>query len=139
MFTYRTLNNYKKDLNTAISELGEVFNSIDDFTSNNFYSGITYSNYTKLEKTEVGYELEILAPGLNLSDFSVTVNVSDLENILEIISNVKNKWVSKIQKRIKLPSDANEHEITASIKNGILSINIPKKEKNDSDKIIKVV
>ena len=83
------------------------------------------------------FSIEVAAPGLDKKDFKVDLN----NNVLEISSEKEFKEESKDEKVMRrefryssfkrtftLPDTADTDKIKASYKDGILSINIPKKD-----------
>jgi HSP20 family protein len=83
------------------------------------------------------YSIEVAAPGFEKKDFKVDLN----NNVLEISSEKEIKEESKDEKVMRrefryssfkrtftLPDTADTDKIKASYKDGILSINIPKKD-----------
>ena len=118
------------------SELNKWFNSI----SYNIPPVVTGDSEWKprfeILDTEKSYRLRGELPGLSKKD--VNINVS--ENIITISGERKNSMISKDEKysdiyhgnfssKFNLPEDTNEDTIKASMKNGVLAIEIPRNEK----------
>jgi len=93
---------------------------LDDFT----HSTVTSTNVSEhfFTKTETGYSLELLLPGMNKENLKVDVD----ENILKISGEFKSKLNSyKIDKTYKLWDNVDVSKVTAEIKDGVLTINLP--------------
>ena len=101
---------------------------------------------------EDSYKLDVAAPGLTKEDFNVKV---DDDNNLVIAMEKSNKEekeeqgcylrrefsYSKFEQRIILPDNINHDGIHAEVKNGVLSIEIPKiseEEIQKNEKLIEV-
>jgi HSP20 family protein len=90
-----------------------------------------------IKETEKDYVLELLAPGMNKEDFSVNVN----DNLLTISAAKKEEAANEAEKLIRkefrvqsfkrsftLDKKINADAISAQYVNGVLILNLPKKE-----------
>lgn len=115
--------------------LDEIFNrSLGDFVGFDNTQTIPAVN---IKETDELFILEMAAPGFVKADFNVT-----LENDQLIISaerkteedKKESKWArkefhyEKFSRRFTLPETANLNQITASYENGVLVLDIAKKE-----------
>jgi HSP20 family protein len=120
--------------------------SIDEFFNDSFLpkffdwgSGIKTSGMpaVNVEETEKEYRIEVAAPGLEKNDLKIAVN----EGVLTISSEKKTENEEKDDRYIRrefgytsfcrsftLPEGTNSDSISASHKNGVLNISIPKEE-----------
>ena len=103
-------------------------------------------------ETEKAYELELAAPGMTKEDFNVSLDSEgDLVIKMEKKSDVEHKEkghflrrefsYSKYQQTMLLPDDARRDEISATVENGVLKVNIPKVEPAkpaDQHKVIEI-
>ncbi len=131
--------------------LPEIFN---DFFDNDWMvrTNATAPAINVLEN-EHSYELEVAAPGMNKNDFKVHIdengNLSiEMEKKVEDKEEKKNgRYLrrefsySKFQQTMVLPDDVERDKISAKVENGVLSVIIPKVEKNkveDSKRVIDI-
>lgn len=104
-------------------------------------------------ENEAGYEIELAAPGMTKEDFNVC-----LDDNGDLVINMEKKEenndgkkrghylrrefsYSKFQQTMILPDDAEKEEISASVVNGVLKVDIPKVRKQEvprSKKIIEI-
>lgn len=120
---------------TFSTVLDEIFNrSLGDFVGFDNAQTIPAVN---IKETDEHFILEMAAPGFVKSDFNVT-----LENEQLVISAEKKiedekketKWArkefhfEKFSRRFTLPETANLNQISAAYKNGVLVLDIAKKE-----------
>jgi len=100
---------------------------------------------------EKNYELELAAPGMTKEDFNVTLD-EEGDLVIKMEKKVENKEekkhghylrrefsYSKFQQTMLLPEDAEREKIEATVENGVLKVNIPKKEKIQPEKTIKTI
>jgi len=111
----------------------EVFTSYNEsrLFESNYSNKKSKANYT-LNKTDDSLSFMIEAMGLFKEDIEMTIN----ENYLIVKSvNNKNKLASVIDSKVHIGNNTIKEKITASLDNGILSIIIPIKQKNELYKI----
>lgn len=90
-----------------------------------------------VKETEKGYELEVVAPGFEKTDFKVNLD----QNLLTISAEKKDELKNESQKQIRreysyrsfkrsftLDEKIDATNIEASYINGVLTLNLPKKE-----------
>jgi len=99
-----------------------------------------------ISESEAGYKLELSAPGFKKADFKIAVEKRTLvvsgkhseerEGKEQKFSRKEFNYGS-FQRVFKLPEHANEEAIAATYENGILTLEVPKKEpaKNESREI----
>lgn len=114
--------------------LPEVFNDFFD-TEHMARTNATAPAINVLEK-EDKYIVELAAPGLKKEDFDVNINQDgDLTIKMEKHLEEENKKAhylrrefaySKYEQTLILPDDVNKQEISASVADGVLTINLPK-------------
>jgi HSP20 family protein len=120
------------------SFLDEFFNhSIGEFLANDLQANLPAVNVTE---TDESYQLELAAPGFNKQDFSLNIENGHLtvnakkEEKTEENDNGKNRYVRRefryesFSRSFKLPNTVNQDAISAVYENGILNIQLPKKE-----------
>ena len=118
--------------NLANRVFDDFFNNIPART--NFGGTLPAVN---VKETEDNYHVELAVPGLKKEDFKVEIN----EGILTIAAERKTENEEKKEgytrrefsytnftRRFTLPETADENNISASYTDGILAINLPKKE-----------
>lgn len=104
-------------------------------------------------ENEAGYEIELAAPGMTKDDFKVCLDdngdlVINMEKKEENTEGKKHCHYlrrefsySKFQQTMILPDDVEKEEISASVVNGVLKVEIPKIRKPEvpqSKKIIEI-
>ena len=117
------------------------FNFLDDSLLED-YRKTSIMNTDIIEK-ENGYELQIDLPGVKKEDIKIEMN-KNLINISVSISKSsdeenkkyirKERFTGEIKRSFNIGEDIDEDKINASFENGILYLNLPKKEENDSNK-----
>ena len=117
------------------------FNFLDDSLLED-YRKTSIMNSDIIEK-ENGYELQIDLPGVIKEDIKIEMN-KNLINISVSISKSsdeenkkyirKERFTGEIKRSFNIGEDIDEDNINASFENGILYLNLPKKEENDSNK-----
>lgn len=102
-------------------------------------------------ENENDYKIEVAAPGMTKEDFHVQLNddnqlVISMEKKNENTDNDK-KYLrrefsySKFQQALVLPEDVEKEQISASVNDGVLTINLPKKqqeERKQENRIIEI-
>ena len=117
------------------------FNFLDDSLLED-YRKTSIMNTDIIEK-ESGYELQIDLPGVKKEDIKIEMN-KNLINISVSISKSsdeenkkyirKERFTVEIKRSFNIGEDIDEDNINDSFENGILYLNLPKKEENDSNK-----
>ncbi len=115
--------------------IDDLFNqSMSDVFGTHF---TTTQSSVNIWETEDDYRFDFAAPGLNKKDFSIQIHKSVLnvsvdldKEPVESTESLKRKEFSylKFDRSFQLPELADEDKISASYKNGILSIKVGKKD-----------
>ena len=102
-------------------------------------------------ESEKGFQVEVAAPGMTKEDFDVKI---DDDNHLVISVDKKTETeardddtcylrrefsYSNFQRRMILPDTIDKENISAKAENGILTIDIPKREEKDIPKIDRTI
>lgn len=116
----------------------EFFNrGLGEFVGNDFQYSVPAVNVTE---TDNSLKLELAAPGFDKKHFSLNVENGHLvvsanrEEKTEESGNEKNRFLRRefryesFKRSFKLPNTVNQDAITAVYENGILNIELPKKE-----------
>lgn len=127
--------------------LPSIFN---DFFDNDwmFKTNITAPAVNVIEN-ETDYKIEVAAPGMTKEDFNI--HLAD-DNQLVITMEKKNeskndnsKYLrrefsySKFQQALVLPEDVEKDHISASVNDGVLTIDLPKKTQEEKAKECKTI
>lgn len=127
--------------------LPSIFN---DFFDNDWTLKVnTTSPAVNVIESDKEYKVEVAAPGMSKDDFNVHLTT---DNELVITMEKKNeennddkKYLrrefsyTKFQQTLVLPDDVEKDHINASVNNGILTIDLPKRELKDEVKGNKVI
>ena len=95
-------------------------------------------------ENETDYKVEVAAPGMTKEDFCVHIADEDqlvisMEKKNETKDN-NNKYLrrefsySKFQQTLILPDDVEKEHISAAVNDGVLTIDLPKKQKTQDEK-----
>lgn len=127
--------NYKKAYGMVPKTFGGL---VEDM--NRFFYDDNWSNTTapvNIKETENAYELHVVAPGLSKEDFKISVDDNTLRVSYEKKEENKeqtDKWLRSeyhyrsFKRSFTLSDKVNAEGITAKYNDGILNINVPKKE-----------
>ena len=121
----------------------------NDFFNDNWIPA-RKSNYTtpsiNVSEDDKEYKVEVAAPGMTKEDFKVHLTADGYMMIsMEKKSETKDEnekkhylrkefSYSKFEQRFTLPEDVEKQNITAGMKDGVLSIDIPKKTEDEKAK-----
>ncbi|NJM79783.1 MAG: Hsp20/alpha crystallin family protein [Flavobacterium sp.] len=117
---------------------------MEEFFKPDFMGGVQgFSNSTipavNIKETETEFKIELASPGLKREDFKIEID----ENVLSILSERKNESEGKsdngkytrkefsfssFKRSFTLPDTINEDEIKADYQDGVLHLNLPKRE-----------
>ena len=127
------------------------FLSNDDFFNNDFFEENSLMPAMNVKEHEKDFEIEFAAPGFSKKDFEVTIN----ENVLNVYGKKKKETEEKqedytrkefsynsFKRSLQLPKSVDaEQNIKATYKDGILKLNLQKKEeaKATPKKVIEVL
>ena len=115
-------------------------NDLFDWTNRNFSSTNTTLPAINIKEDENGFEVEMSAPGLDKKDFEIELD----NNVLTISSEKKVEDETKegqrftrrefsyqsFRRSFNLPDTVDNDKIEAKYENGILKLNIPKREES---------
>lgn len=112
----------------------------DEFMSPDFFGGLTLDNDTtkmpsvNIKETDTGYVVDLAAPGLKKEDFKIELDNDVLTISSEVSTTKEDKFTRKefsyasFNRSFTLPENVDVTAINAAYTNGVLSIEIPKKE-----------
>ena len=102
-------------------------------------------------ETDNAYKLEVAAPGMTKEDFSVRIE-NDNELIISLEKKQEQKEEDKQGRYLRrefsftqfrrvmiLPDNIDKEKIEAKVENGVLNVNIPKKEHIEEEKATKKI
>lgn len=127
--------NYRK----AYGMMPHTFGGLVKDMNKMFYDD-NWSNVTapvNIKETETAYEVQVVAPGLNKEDFKITVDDNNLKISFEQKEENKetsDKWIRNeyrfrsFKRSFTLSDKVNAEGISARYTDGILYLNVPKKE-----------
>ena len=127
------------------------FLSSDDFFNHDFLEEDSLMPAMNVKEHNQDFEIEFAAPGFSKKDFEVTIN----DNTLKVCGEKKKETEEKdegytlkefrynsFKRTLKLPKSVNtDQDVKATYKNGILKLNLQKKEeaKEQPKKVIEVL
>lgn len=137
-----------RQIMNELSLLNSLFNDIMD-NSNSYGVYSTYANpKVDVKENENSYILEMELPGKTEKDVDIELNHGNLtisskdEEVKDEKKDSKNekyilkeRKISKFERRFALPKDVDSEKISANFKNGILTVNMLKKPETSSKKI----
>jgi HSP20 family molecular chaperone IbpA len=112
------------------SQLDEMF----EYMMTQRENQITHLKEYRVHPEENQWKIEVPLPGSNKEDVAITLKDSDK---LSIIADSESTWAVKKELNFKLPSTCDTDSINAEMKNGLLTVIIPKK-KSLQDKVVKI-
>ena len=126
-----------------------IFN---DFFGNEWMEKVNHSTPAlNILESEKGFQVEVAAPGMTKDDFSLKI---DDDNHLVISVDKKTETeeqddetcylrrefsYSHFQRRMILPDTIDKDKISAKAENGILTIDIPKREVKEEQKVDRLI
>ena len=117
------LNNYRN--RRAPSVLNDALTFADELIDTMWGS---YHTQLNVNEDDENYSFEVDLPGFTKNDIKVDLKQNNLILTAKNESRERNKTVT-------LPQDIDGDKISASLKNGVLNITIPKKVKGDCKRI----
>ena len=117
--------NYFEDLDLLFDNL--LIDSSNLLKSKNYH-------YAENEKEII---IEMAIPGVNKNDIKLVFSEGNLK-IKYNSKKSKTKWTNSFDETIEIISDVDENKIHAKFENGVIYINIPKKNKVINEKIIDI-
>ena len=95
----------------------------------------SFSPATNVSETDEGYQIQLSVPGFEKSDFNISLDngilliKADVEQTHQDENALKTEFVRQsFRKKFQLPDEADENKVEAKYVNGILSLDIQKKE-----------
>jgi len=119
-----------------LSLINSIFNDVLGNPQSTVYTAVS-SPKVDVKEEENSYVLEMELPGRSENDVSIELDHDNLtisSKLEEQNDEKKSKYILRerhlrsFERRFTLPADVNSEEINASFKNGILTINMGKKE-----------
>ena len=131
------------------SWLPDIFN---DFFDNSWMERVNYTAPAiNVIENDKEYDVELAAPGLTKDDFNVHVDEDNnlVVNMEKKAENHEKKHngrylrrefsYEKFQQMLMLPEDADADKIEAKVEHGVLSVIIPRKTKEETQKAVKQI
>tara|TARA_B100000902_G_C27208945_1_gene863249 strand:- start:399 stop:770 length:372 start_codon:yes stop_codon:yes gene_type:complete len=120
-------------------ELIKNNNHVDVFDNlfNSLMSNSYKSNDSYFSTDDKFYRIDIALPGASKKDIQLTIS-NNYINLNYDSKNNNNIWNNSFERKIKLPNDILENNITAELKDGILSIIIARDIELTKSKFIKI-
>jgi len=115
----------KYDRSYAPSVFNDPLTFVDEILDNFWGS---YHTTLDLVHDDNNYIFEVELPGFSKGDIDITIK--DKHLVLKALNDKR-----KREKAIRLPEDIDGEKIAANLKNGMLTITIPKKVKGDGKRI----
>lgn len=95
----------------------------------------SFSPATNVSETSEGYQIQLSVPGFEKSDFNISLDngvlliKADVEQTHQDENALRTEFVRQsFTKKFQLPEEADENKVEAKYVNGILSLDIQKKE-----------
>jgi len=125
--------------NNSMPVVPTFFDSLfgKEFFDYNFNNSVASLPAANIKETKDAFSLQLAAPGMKKSDFKVEVNnnVLTISSEKESTSDEQNEGYSRKEfsyhtftRSFNLPQTVNKDLITASYNDGLLVLNIPKRE-----------
>jgi HSP20 family protein len=131
----------------AFSLMEDFLNDLPKSFKDDFAGNATPFVPVNIMETKNAFQLEVVAPGLDKNDFNVSVE----KNILTVSGEKKNEVKDENDKQVRkeyhfrsfkrsftLDETINAEKIEATYTNGVLTLNLPKKEEVKTSKAIAV-
>lgn len=95
----------------------------------------SFSPATNVSETNEGYQIQLSVPGFEKSDFNISLDngvlliKADVEQTHQDENALRTEFVRQsFRKKFQLPEEADENKVEAKYVNGILCLDIQKKE-----------
>lgn len=118
-------------------------NLLEGFLNNEF-TRAEHKAMVNIRENENQYEVQVIAPGLHKEDFSITVEKDMLHISFEQKKEAKeteDKWLRQefrlqsFKRSFALNEKVDANSISAAYENGILTVGLPKKEKEEAKSV----
>lgn len=127
--------------------LPSIFN--DFFDNDWMFKTNTTAPAVNVIENETDYKIEVAAPGMTKEDFNIHL-ADDNQLVITMekkneLKNDKSKYLrrefsySKFQQALVLPEDVEKDHISASVNDGVLTIDLPKKTQEEKAKECKTI
>jgi HSP20 family molecular chaperone IbpA len=102
---------------------------------------------TNIIEKDDGYELQIDLPGVKKDDIkiemdkgilSISVSINDSKDEENKKYIRKERFTGEIKRSFNISENVDEEDIYASFDNGVLYLNLPKKEEKENKKVIEI-
>ena len=121
----------------------------DDFVTPSFKDMVSNTPAVNVKEDDKGFNIEVAVPGFKKEDFTIELTKGQLVIAAEVTTeqgDKKEKYTRKefnsqsFRRVFKVPEVVDSEQIDASYENGILHINLPKKEAAiaDQSKVIAI-
>ena len=115
--------------NNRTTDIFDRFFGYDDFWTTPTVKQVSDQHRPSVNEQEDKYQIYLTAPGLEKSDFNITVE----GNLLTISYDASNKkenyaFATKYSKTYTIPNDCDIDAISASYKSGVMVVTLPKSE-----------
>ncbi|MEA2158937.1 MAG: hypothetical protein QOD66_1317 [Solirubrobacteraceae bacterium] len=105
-------------------------------------NGTTWLPLVDIEETDDAWTIEAEIPGIDRKDVNVELNDSELEISGEIkererkgVLRRRTRRTGRFEFRVTLPGHTDAEKVEANVKNGVLTVRVPKSEKASRRKI----
>jgi HSP20 family protein len=117
------------------TQMGRLFRDMGGQTGGGWDLWMPWSAAVDVEETDDAYLVELELPGVKKDDLTIDVSGNEVRVYGEIkqrerkgILRRQNRKVGQFDYRFTLPSDLDGDAITAELKDGVLSLHVPKAE-----------
>ncbi len=117
------------------SQVPSIFTSLFDDFNRDLLGSQSYGPSANITKGDEGYRIDLAVPGYDRSDIDVGVKNGTLTVESTVSFDSQNNYnkeftVGPFKKQWSLPKNTNEKGISATYKNGVLSLEIPSSKEN---------
>jgi HSP20 family protein len=113
--------------NNTHNDIFDRFFGIDDTFNRSLIRETKDYHKPTVKETDDAYEISLISPGLEKSDFNITLEGKTITISYDVSDNQNSySYATKYSKSYNLPSDGDAENITASYKNGVLIVSLPK-------------
>ncbi len=113
--------------NNTHNDIFDKFFGFDDVFNRSLVRETRDQHKPTVKETDEAYEISLISPGLEKSDFNITLEGKTITISYDVSDNKNSySYATKYSKSYSLPSDGDADNITASYKNGVLIVSLPK-------------